>query len=216
MKFGVATGLQTNRLSIFLLGVLIAISVGLISCQRHSTEAEPRLTEAYSPADGAVGLDILPVRGAEGSRDWLATYTDESGSTKVRIELDPSEKLSDKGFPTSAGKGRFLSEVGSNPIPLLEGLKKALQAKHMPTRVQKADVLPFDYVILGENQTRFADGGFADKPKGNWTAMKIFLPQGKDEGEVFLNIDAVGHKAEFSIKDSDYGDVVLQELARVL
>jgi hypothetical protein len=216
VKFGLATGLRTNRLAIFLLGVLTAISVGLISCQRHSTDAEPRLTEAYSPADGAVGLDILPVSGTKGSRAWLATYTDENGTTKFRIELDALVKASDEGFAMSSGKGRFLAEAGSSPIPLLEGLKKALQAKHMPTKVRKADVLPFDYVSLGENQTRFTDGGFAAKPKGNWTAMKIFLPQGKDEGEVFLNIDAVDHRAEFSIKDPDYGDAVVRELAKVL
>jgi hypothetical protein len=216
MKLGVGTGLPINQFAIFMLSVFVAAFVGLTGCQRHSTDSEPRLAEPYSPANGAVGLDILPVHGTEGSRDWLATYTDESGTTKFRIELDASVKANDEGFAMSSGKGRFLAEAGSNPIPLLEGLKKALQAKHMPTIVRKTDLLPFDYVILGENQTRSADGGFASKPKGDWTAMKIFLPQGKDEGEVFLNIDAVDHQAEFSIKDSAYGDVVLQELAKVL
>jgi hypothetical protein len=215
MKFGGAAEFGSNQRAAFRLCVCIAIAVS-IGCQRHSTDSEPRIVEPYSPTDGAVLLNILPAHGTEGSQDWLATYTDESGTTRFRIELDPSVKSSDKSFPTLSGKGRFLAEAGSNPIPLLEGLKKALQAKHMPTKARKTDVLPFDYVILGENQTRSADGGFAARPKGTWTAMKIFLSHRKDEGEVFLNIDAVAHQAEFSIKNSDYGDLVLQELAQIL
>jgi hypothetical protein len=46
--------------------------------------------------------------------------------------------------------------------------------------------------------------------------MKIFLGEGEQEAEVFLNIDAVGKKGQFSIKDPDYGDLVLAQLARVL
>ena len=44
--------------------------------------------------------------------------------------------------------------------------------------------------------------------------MKIFF--GDDEAEVFLNANPVSGKAEFSIKDPDYGDQVLAELAKVL
>jgi len=46
--------------------------------------------------------------------------------------------------------------------------------------------------------------------------MKIFLPKGSDDGEVFLNINRIDGKGEFSIKDSDYGDYVLNALAKVL
>jgi hypothetical protein len=46
--------------------------------------------------------------------------------------------------------------------------------------------------------------------------VKIFLPKGGDDGEVFLNFNAVLGKGEFSIKDSDYGDYLLRELAKVL
>jgi hypothetical protein len=216
MKFGGAAGSRSNRLFAFLLSVLVAVSVGLTGCREHPANPEPRPAEPYAPSDGAVGLDILPLRGADSSREWLASYTDERGTTKFRIELGPAEESSDKGVPMSSGKGRFLAEAGSDPIPLLESLKKALAAKHMPTKVRKTDVLPFDYVILGKNQTRFAGGGFGDKPKGDWTAMKIFLAQGEKEGEVFLNINGVAHQAEFSIKDEGYGDIVLEELAKVL
>lgn len=46
--------------------------------------------------------------------------------------------------------------------------------------------------------------------------MKIFIGEGKHEGDVFLNLNPVIKKGQFSIKDSDYGDIVLAQLAQVL
>jgi hypothetical protein len=188
--------------------------VGSLGC-RHSAPEEA--DELYFPADGAVGLEIISVQsGGDGSRNWLATYTDESGTTKFHIELDPAANSGNKERSAGSGKGRFRAEAGSNPIPLLTGLKNALQAKRMPSKVQNSDVLPFDYVVLGDNQSRSHEDVFRDKPRGHWTAMKIFLGDGKDEGEVFLNINGIAHQAEFSIKDAAYGDAVLKEMAKVL
>lgn len=99
---------------------------------------------------------------------------------------------------------------------LLVDLKKALQAKTPPAKVKRSTSLPFTYAILGENETRSPDGGFNDKPAGNWTAMKIFIEGDSDQGEVFLNFNSQLKKAEFSIKDPDYGDLVLAKLATVL
>jgi hypothetical protein len=216
MISGGAADLRSHRCLPFLLSVLIAVSVGLTSCREHRANPETRLTEPYAPVAGAVGLDLLPLHSEEGSRDWLASYTDERGTTKFRIELGPAATSDDKSSPASSGKGRFLAEAGSDPIPLLDSLKKALEAKHMPTNIRKTEALTFDYVSLGENQTRLADGSFGGKPKGDWTAMKIFLGQGKNAGEVFLNFNGVAHQAEFSIKDPEYGDIVIEQLAKVL
>jgi hypothetical protein len=64
--------------------------------------------------------------------------------------------------------------------------------------------------------SRLPQGGFAENPRGDWTAMKLFLGKGEDEAEIFFNINAVAGQGEFSIKDEDYGDAVLKELASVL
>jgi hypothetical protein len=199
----------TFRLSGRLLcGLVVAAS--LVACQ-HQAETSPAADGPYYPGEGDVGFDILPV-GSEGSQGWLATYTDQEGkTTKFRIELVPTARAGDKNL--ASGRGRFLAETGSDPIPLLESLKIALQAKRMPSNVKRMDTLPFDYVVLGENQTRSASG-FHDKPRGNWSTMKISLAKGK--GEVFLNVNSVAHQAEFSIKDPAYGDIVLVELAKIL
>jgi hypothetical protein len=43
--------------------------------------------------------------------------------------------------------------------------------------------------------------------------MKIFIGDGDDESEVFLNFNPVSKKAQFSEKDVDYGDAVVAKLA---
>ena len=59
-------------------------------------------------------------------------------------------------------------------------------------------------------------GGFNTTPPGNWTALKLFLGQGEQESELFLNINIETKKGQFSMKDPDYGDLALAELAKVL
>jgi hypothetical protein len=76
--------------------------------------------------------------------------------------------------------------------------------------------LPFTFVRIGKNQSQGSDGGFSPTPPGNWMPMKIFLGEGEQEGDVFLNMNPVTRKGQFSIKDPDYGDLVLTQLAKVL
>lgn len=45
--------------------------------------------------------------------------------------------------------------------------------------------------------------------------IKIFIGEGEQEGEVFLNFNPAIRKSQFSIKDADY-DIVLNQLATVL
>jgi len=192
------------------LSIVVIVSSSLLACKRHSppeTALEP-----YVPSPGAVGFDIFPVGSPDLSRNWLAAYTDMGRSARFRIELGPATALEDKPGAVSVGKGKLVRESDSDPAPFLQSLQTAFQAKHFPTKTEEVDVLPFDYVILGQNQTRFPDDSFRGTPEGNWTALKISF----EKGEVFLNFNPIAHKAEFAIKDAASGDVVLGELARVL
>jgi len=46
--------------------------------------------------------------------------------------------------------------------------------------------------------------------------MKIFIGKGDQEGQVFLNLNPVSGSGPFSIKDPEYGDIVVARLAEVL
>ena len=109
-----------------------------------------------------------------------------------------------------------MAEPGSDASVLLADLKKALEAKALPTKVRRSSTLPFTYAVLGENYSQGSGGGFTANPPGNWMAMKIFLGDGDEEAEVFLNLNPTIKKGQFSIKDPDYGDGLLKYLARVL
>ena len=114
------------------------------------------------------------------------------------------------------GKGTFVAVEGSDASTLLVDLKQALEAKTIPATTSRVKSLPFTFVNLGDGQSQSPGGGFRSNPPGNWTAMKIFMGEGKQESEVFLNLNTVMKKGQFSIKDADYGDLALSEFAKVL
>lgn len=192
----------------------------LTGCRRHSRVQEIENVETYISDPNSVGFDIAPLLSNDGSRRWLATYSDSNKTTKFTVEIGPSAPMNsdmDGSVKMSSGDGAILAVAGSDDSAMLVALAKALEAKHLPTRAQRASRLPFSYVILGENNSQAASGGgFSAKPAGNWTAMKIFIGDGENESEVFLNFNPVSRKAQFSEKDIDYGDTVLAKLATVL
>jgi hypothetical protein len=117
-------------------------------------------------------------------------------------------------IPVAFTKGKFIAVPNSDASGLLAALQKTLQAKSLPSNAIRVAELPFDAALLGDHVSHSPNGGFAVKPPGNWTTIKLFL--GKDSSEVYLNLNPVLGKGEFAIKDQDYGDGVLQELAKVL
>jgi hypothetical protein len=188
-------------------------------CKKHATEPKPAISEPGLHDDFSVNFDIALVPVANGSRAWLATYSSQGKVARFRIELDMPKETDSKSVPgidIGLGKGAIKAESGSDASVMLLDLKKALDAKNLPTKTKRADSLPFSYVILGENNSLAPGGGLSATPAGEWTAMKIFLHANNDEAEVFLNFNPVEGKAQFSQKDPDYGDVVLAQLATVL
>jgi hypothetical protein len=98
---------------------------------------------------------------------------------------------------------------------LLEDLKTALEAKQLSVHHSACTGVAFGAVVLGDRQSEDAGGGFSDKPPGDWVIVKLFLPKGGDDGDVFLNINPLLGKGEFSMEDEHPGDFVVQELDRV-
>jgi hypothetical protein len=189
---------------------LLLLLIASVACNKKAPESAP--AETYSATPNAVALDIIPLASLDGSSRWLATYTDDYRITKLEIDfLKPAD---DTAAASASGHGKFVSQPGSDPIPLLDALQKALQARRRPTYAREVDELPFTFIATGENVSRSPDGSFVNNPPGNWITTKIFLAN--DQAEVYFNYNPAIHKAEFTMKDPQYGDKVLSELAKIL
>jgi len=200
-----------------LLGLVIVLAFGA-GCNRPT---QPKIMEKYVVSENAVGFTISPLPSENGCDRWLASYIAGGKTAQFVIEFSrvQTSDTSDKQFPIKFGKGRFVAHAGSDASVLLQDLKKALEAKNLPSKVKRSDVLPFTFANIGENVSQSSDGGFSMEPPGNWTTIKLFIGEdGKeeDEGEVFLNLNPAIKMAEFSIKDPDYGDALLANFAKVL
>ncbi len=167
----------------------------------------------------SVGFEIRPISSSDGSREFAAEYVGRGKTAKFTFEISDSKPMppdGDVNLAMSSGTGAIVSESDSDASDMLAALQKALEAKHLPSRAKRALRLPFEFVVLGERNSQAKDGGFYTKPAGNWTTMKIFMGEGDDECEVFLNFNPVSGKAQFAEKDVDYGDLCLAQLATVL
>jgi len=197
---------------------LLALSLLATSgCTRPTRQG--RTAEAYVPDSGSVAFDIKPFKGHNGSIRLEATHESRGKLAKFTIEFGPAHNIDSKDpkdFPIGTGQGRFLAESGSDAVALLADLKKALEAKTVPANIRRVKELPFTYVNLGDNLSQAPGGGFNTTPPGDWTAIKIFIVEGEQEAEVFVNFNTAIGKGQFSIKDPDYGDLVLKQLATVL
>lgn len=177
------------------------------------------MAEPYVPDSGSVGFDIEPRESKPGSVEFMATYGTGGKSAKFIVLFEPesrSEAKSAKDFPISFGKGEIVAVPGSDATALLSDLRTALEATKVPNRSKRANSVSFTFANLGTNLSQARDGGFNEKPVGDWTAMKLFLGEGEQQAEVFLNFNLKSKKGQFSIKDPDYGDLVLAQLAKVL
>jgi hypothetical protein len=209
-------------------GVLLVLAIvltSLASCQKQNITSgqennsglrlEPRLTDEE---DLSVPFEIVSLNKTASSgsaQSYDCTYSSRGRTARFQLLLQQPRSLPEEKT-MGVGDGKFVAVQGSDNSTLLEDLKKALDAKQLPKNSRRIRELPFAFVVLGSAQNRDAAGSFSSQPHGDWIAMKIFLPKDGDDGEVFLNLNPVLGKGEFSIKDSDYGDYVVTELAKVL
>ena len=185
----------------------------MIVSGQSNIPAEP----PYVSVPGSVGFDVKLVNGPADLGQptlWLATHKSKGHSAVFRVELKAAKTFSRGSFPVGIGKGRFLAEHGSDSTALIQALKKELRAKKLPAKPRRVAELPFEYAILTRGDHREPDGSFDSHKRGTWITLKLFF--GDDEAEVFLNLNPMSGKGEFSIKDSDYGDYIVRSLAQVL
>jgi hypothetical protein len=213
---GILSLSAVQRYTVWLLVTLLLVTP---ACERSKTAPHGRTAEAYVPDSGSVGFDITSFESVNGSLRLTAVYTSQGRTAKFGVEFGTAKIIDakdPKDFPMKVGEGRFVSAPGSDASVLLLDLKKALEAKALPSKARRLERLPFTFVNIGENLSQAANGGFNAEPPGNWTAIKIFIGEGEQEAQLFLNINEVSRKGQFSIKDPDYGDLALAQLGEVL
>jgi hypothetical protein len=206
---------MTRRLRPRFLAIFLLVTSG---CTRPAKTAQGSTREVYVSDSGSVGFEIESLKSENETLRFRATYASPGKLAKFAMKFGPMRTLEDsKDFPMKTGVGRLVAEPGSDADILLSDLKMALEAKAIPVKVQRVKTLPFTFVNLGDNLSQApSGGGFNQKPPGGWTATKIFLGEGDQESQVFLNFNQTIRKGQFSIKDPDYGDLVLKRLATVL
>lgn len=205
--------------------VVICALLSTHGCKKPSTKGEQdkasivKLEPPLSQEPPTVVFEIKPTKppkNSGGFQVYECTYEAGGKIARFRLEWRQSGPASGE-IPMAPAEGKFMAVKGSDNSVLLEDLKKALEAKEVPRKPSRTAELSFDAVVLGEHQSRDASGAYSDKPPGDWILLKLFLPKGgEDDGEVFLNLNPLLRKAEFSIKDSDYGDYLLAQFAKVL
>jgi hypothetical protein len=205
----------------------LLVSVFVSDCQKptKSSEIDDTRTRIGAPlAKGqeeppTVVFDLSPSSGHADSPNaklYDCIYHARGKTAKFQLQLTLGTPLKMDAKSVEVTGGKIISVSGSENASLMGDLKVALEAKRTPTSVKRKATLPFDLVVLGERQSRDSEGGYSSKPAGDWIATKIFLPSGGDDGEVYLNLNFVLGKGEFSIKDADYGDYLLEEFAKAL
>ena len=162
-------------------------------------------------------LQSLPNQQSNGQtvRRWLCTHKGRKKTARFRFEL--ASRSTKKGQPFIITQAAFYRETNSDPTELLIALRKSLEAKRLPKQIKRLPKLTCDVAILGVSQSKGDEkegGGFSSNPHGDWLVMKLFVSDGN--GEFFFNLNPKSGIGEFSIKDSEYGDIVLRDLAKVL
>jgi hypothetical protein len=211
----------TDRIRNSSVGLIVSICLLAVACGRDSKpeqKSEPQTKIAAEPlvpdvGEGWLSFDLLGPESEEHSDATMfhATYRAEGKVARFDFELNTRPSSAD-----GLQFGRFIAVPGSDSSVLLRNLKKTLEAKKLPANTQRANELPFAFIILGNDLSHSIDGELSPDPRGHWTAMKLFIGHEKDDSEVFLNFNATLHKGEFSIKDAEYGDTLLLYLAKVL
>ena len=201
-----------------LLWITAVALVSLPACNRGADRGVA--TAPQQPDETFVAFDLEPVKSpGDGSQQWIGIYNSGGKIARFRMDFGAAETTPGKaaGQPAiKSGEGTLLPEAGSDSGVLLVNLQKALRAKTAPTAPLTKTSVPFTFIYLGENLSRDGSGGFNANPPGNWTALKLIFGDGDRESEILLNINASLKKAQFSMKDPAYGDLVLAELAKVL
>ncbi|GES44910.1 hypothetical protein RsS62_41620 [Rhizobium dioscoreae] len=198
---------------------VLILPVGLLVSAQNRIEISVPSADDF-PVPLAFRVALQPHGSDTETLILMATYGSGEDETKFIVEIQGpdnteggSDRGADVGGPISFSRGAFHHVPGSRPTRFFQQLAKALTAKVSSFSNAKLETLPFGITFLGAATRRLPEGGFGGGP-GDWYATKLFL--GEEAAEVYFNFNLKSGDAEFSMKDSDYGNPVISELSKVI
>lgn len=160
-------------------------------------------------------LDQAPWHIEDG--DWTFLECEFKSSSSILIGMKTGSKLDDN-IPISWGEARLaLSNPAHGPY-FIEAFAEAFHQKAPPRHGEKPPgFITIQTAQLGSNLVRdTVSGGFREGRRGGWTATKWFLQDEIAETEVFFNYSIAEKRAEFSEKDPEYRETLVQQLVKAL
>lgn len=138
------------------------------------------------------------------AKSWLVTC----GKDKFLMDLVIPSASPSEAIPFTTG--RFCRYQETDARQCLDSIARVLKATQVEAPRERSQCLPFQAAILGQN----LNDHLISPPRGTWIAAKVFVAEG--EGELYLNLSPETGEGEISIRDPEYGNVVVRELAKVL
>jgi hypothetical protein len=220
-------------------GLLITIlgCIFLSGCNRHSGGAskangkkgneihiQPVVGNRESEQWGYLALRITKV--LEGQRlldtapwfavggDWTCLECEFAKNAPAKVIIGVRTKNPPSGdIPVAWGEALLaVSDPGAGTA-FIEAFANAF---HQTVPARHGDkprgLAKISTAVLGDNQVRDPAGGFTDGHGGKWTATKWFFGAEAGEAEVFFNYSIADKLAEFSEKDEEYREDLVQQL----
>src|SRR2546426_166520 len=157
-------------------------------------------------------LDQAPWHAPGGDWAFLECEVEKQPSARVLIGTK-THSTTRADLPISWGEALIAVNDSMAGSAFVDVFSKAF---HQPSPPRYGDKPPgrlkMSTAVLGANQVRSPQGGFRDGRKGTWTATKWFLQNETVEAEVFFNYSVTEKRAEFSEKDEDYREALIDQL----
>lgn len=157
-------------------------------------------------------LDAAPWFAPGGDWTFLECATEKDPS--VRVLIGNAIHSSPKGdVPISWGEAMIAVSDATAGAHFVDVLAKAFHQTPPPSHGQEPTLqVKMQTAVLGTGLVRDPHGGFKDGRNGSWVATKWFLQDDMAEAEVFFNFSTKEQRAEFSEKDEEYREDLIQQL----
>lgn len=167
-----------------------------------------RITRVYTRHQPT---QTAPFHAAGGEWTYLDAALENEETCRFTMGVSPSKNAGGFGF----GKAALSVENGESADCLVNLLASDFGVDAPPPRTGPVTgPLEINTAVLGQAVARGKKGGFSGK--GNWVATKLFFERDESDAEVFFNFDLASRRGEFSEKDADYNQPLVNILAASL